>query len=414
MLPYFQRLGERLERAWLSHSYNEEIFPELAMDELERDPPFPQVTAADIVDWTFSPGQEFRQPSRSELFGEPPIMLFQAPRFYIEALFWRSGTTDIHEHGFSGAFTVLAGSSVHSHWRFVPERTINSRMLCGRMERVDTEILRPGSLRPIRSGNRLIHQLFHLEVPSVTLVVRTNVDRDHLPQLSYLQPGLAIDPEDRDSLRIRRLIFLDGMCRGQLDGLREYARRMVETGDLEALYHTFSLLTRHKVGNELLAELFGIARQRHGEVIDLLRRVCEGERRTRVVTTLRSKVSDPQARFLLALLMLMPDRDAIFDTIRLQFPEAEPLAMIETWLARMPEKETIGFEFNDLNRLLFRGLVEGLDAEGLCQRLGAAGLGDAMDAHRDRLLAHARDIARSPLFFPLFSRSPLRQEAWRG
>jgi hypothetical protein len=410
MIPYFQNLGERIEREWHAQSYSEEIFPELVLDLLLRDPPAEGVEVAEIIDWIFGPSQEFRQPNNSDLFGEPPVMLFQAPRFYIEALFWLSGTTDIHEHAFSGVFTVLTGSSIHSHWRFAPERVINSRMVCGRLERVATEILRPGGMRPIRAGDRLIHQLFHLELPSVTIVIRTYGDRNHLPQYRYLPPGLAIDPEDRDGLRMRRLIFLDGMVRGQLGGLREYACRLVKNGDLETLCHAFSALTRRKADREFLAELYDLARQRHGEVVDLFRQVCEGERRTRIVIALRSKVTDPTARFLLALLMLMPDRDAIFETLRLQFPGVEPLTAIETSLAAMPGKETLGFDLNEVNRLLFRGLVEGLDAEGLLERLRTELDGESVDTHHDRLLDHARRLAQSDLFRPLFSKSPLLVE----
>lgn len=407
MLSYFQGLGERIERAWLVHSYNEEAFPQLVLDELERDPPLGQVEVADIIEWIFGPSQEFRQPNSGQLFGEPPVLLFQAPRFYIEALFWFSGTTDIHEHGFSGAFTVLAGSSVHSHWCFTPGRRINSRMLCGRLDRVTTEILRPGDMRPIHSGDRLIHQLFHLDTPSITIVVRTYVDRNSLPQLTYLPPGLAIDPEDRDSLRLRRLILLEGMARGRLQGLEEYARKIAESADLETIFRALSMLTRRKVERELLDELYQRIRERHGEVADLFRRVCEGERRVRAVTALRSKVYASEARFLLALLMLMPDRDSIFETIRIEFPAVEPMAAIEGWLEQISGKETIGFELNDLNRLVFRSLVEGVDAERLSERC----LGGPLASHQERLLDHARNVARSVLFYPLFSESPLRDEA---
>jgi hypothetical protein len=226
-----------------------------------------------------------------------------------------------------------------------------------------------------------------------------------------LPPGLAIDSEDHDDLRTRRLILLDGMAHGQIEGLREYARRLIDNCDLETLFYMFSALTRRKVDRGLLAELYSIARERHGDIVDLFRQVCEGERRTRIVTSLRSKISHPEARFLLALLMLMPDRDAIFETIRLQFSNAEPLATIETWLEGMSGKETIGFDFNDVNRILFRGLVEGLDTESLLQRLEDEFRGDSIDEHRDRLLAHARQLARSDLFYPLLSRSPLRDEA---
>ena len=405
MIPFFRSLGERIERVWIGHSYEEEVFAEIAREALEQEPPHRHVGIADIVDWTFGSSHACQQPNERELFGEPPVMLFQGPRFYIEALFWLSGTTAIHEHAFSGAFTVLAGSSFHSNWHFTLERTINPRLLCGRLERVSTEILRPGSIRSIRPGNRLIHQLFHLDLPSVTIVVRTNREPRHLPQYQYLPPGLAIDHEDREGLRTRRLMFLNGMARGHLGGLRECAHKLIENADLETLYHMFSALTRHRAERALLDELYGLAHRRHGHVVDLFREVCEGERRSHVVSTRRDKVSDPQARFLLALLMLMPDRDAIFEAIRLQHPDAEPLAAIETWLECMSGKETIGFEFSGANRLIFRGLVEGLGPEALLQRLQEEFRKDSVDVQRDRLIDHAKRLARSDLFFPLFSKS---------
>jgi hypothetical protein len=411
VIPYFQGLGQRIERAWLACKYDEEVFPSLALEELASHPPSEHVEARDIIDWIFRPFQAFQQPNIQRLFGEPPVMLFQGPRFYIEALFWWSGTTEIHEHAFSGAFTVLAGSSVHSHWQFTPDQMINARMLRGRLDRVSTEILRPGGIRPIRSGERLIHQLFHLELPSVTVVVRTYVDRNHLPQYRYMPPGLAIDSDDRDPTRTRRLMLLEAMARGQIDGLSDYACRLIENSDLESIYQMFSMLSgKKKVDKNVLEHLYTFARRRHGDIVDLFRQVCQWERRNRLVIALRSKISDPEQRFLLALLMLMPDRDAIFETIRLQFPDLEPSIAIETWLSGMSGKDTIGFELNDENRIIFRSLVEGLDADGLLQRLRSEFQGGSIEENRDRLLDHARQLARSELFYPLLSGSPLREE----
>ncbi|HEY0510335.1 MAG TPA: hypothetical protein VGH73_00425 [Thermoanaerobaculia bacterium] len=411
MIRYFRDLGERIERDWLRASYNEEVFSNLVQGELEREPLIDHVNVPEIIDWIFNSSQEFRQPHQSQLFGEPPVMLFQTRRFYIEALFWLSGTTAIHEHSFSGAFTVLAGSSVHSHWRFLPSHTVNSRMICGRLERVSTEILRPGGVCPIHAGDRLIHQLFHLELPSVTIVVRTFGERQHLPQYSYLLPGLALDREDVDELRARRLIFIDGMARGHIEGLEKYAYKMVENEDLESLFYLFSTLSHRKIDGALLEDLYRVARERHGEVINLFRNACEEERRTRIITALRSKVQYHEGRFLLALLMLLPDRESIFETILLQFPGVDPLAAIETWLGVMSGKEIIGFDFSDENRLIFRSLMEGLDVEGMLQRLRTEFQESSVNAHRDRLIDHAKQMARSDLFLPLLSQSPLRREA---
>ncbi len=411
MIHYFQQLGALIEQEWIKLNYNDEAFPELAVSALSQSLPHESVEVADIIDWLFGVSRVFYQPSTSRFFGEPPIVLFQGPRFYIEALFWFSSTTDIHEHAFSGAFTLLGGSSVHSHWHFLRDRAINSRMLCGRLERVSSEILRPGDVRPIQSGDQLIHQLFHLDLPSVTIVVRTYRDSNRLPQYKYLMPGLAIDPEDVEGLRARRLMFIDNIARGQIESLRKYASIIIDSCDLESIYFMFSALTRRKVDKSLLRDLYDKARLRHGEIVDLFRQVCEEERRTRIAIGLRSKIVDPEARFFLALLMLMPDRDAIFEAIRMQCPDSEPLNMIERWLEGVSGKETIGFDFNPVNRLLFRGLVEGLDMEDLLSRLRTEFSEASIETHRDRLLDHAKQMARSELFHSLLSRSPLREAA---
>lgn len=407
-LPYFHALGETIEHAWLKQNYDEAVFPELLLDILSQRTPDRQVEMLDIIEWIFDEQQPFRQPDSHEFFGEPPVLLFEAPRFYIEALFWLSGTTAIHEHSFSGAFMVLAGSSVHSHWRFIRERTINSRMLCGRLDRISTEILHSGEIRSIHSGDRLIHQLFHLELPSVSIVIRTYSDRHNLPQYKYLLPGLALDSEDRDSRRVRRLMLLEAMAKGQISGLRKCAMKLTNNCDLETTYALFSTLARIKVDGALMEELYGVARQRHGEIVELFRRVCDEERRTRIVRVLRSKTSDPQARFLLALLMLLPDRDSIFETIQLGFPGRDPWTAIDACIEPMAGKDTIGFDYNATNRLIFRCLVEGVNTDTLLQRLQAKFGSDFIAQNHDRLLAHTGKMAESPLFSPLYSQSPLR------
>jgi hypothetical protein len=411
MNPYFQSLGDRIEQRWRATNYDEEIFPELVLAEMEKDPPTGRIEVEDIIKWLSGPAHGFVQPSSRTLFGEPPVTLFEAPRFFIEALFWFSGTTAIHEHGFSGVFAVLAGASVHSQWRFVREHAINSRLLSGRLERMSTEILLPGGMRLIRSGERLIHQLFHLETPSVTIVIRTYVDRNHLPQYQYLPPGLAIDPEDHDPLRTRRIMLLDRMARGQMDGLRSYAQRLIDNGDAETMYHTFSTLSRRKMEKELLAELYERAHDRYGDIIGLIRRVCAEERRTRIITVLRTKVSNSEIRFLLALLMLMPDRDAILTAIQLQAHNVEPLVAIESWLDGMSGSETLGFDYSDVNKLIFHGLVQGWEVEGIIKRLRSEFQDHSVDTNRDRLVAHMKQMANSDLFYPLFSNSPLREDA---
>src|SRR5437763_9800560 len=71
------------------------------------------------------------------------------------------------------------------------------------------ELLDPGRTVPIVSGQSCIHSLFHLDTPSVTVVVRTQHDPGTGPQFNYLPPHIAIDPHFSDKLTMRRKQVLD-------------------------------------------------------------------------------------------------------------------------------------------------------------------------------------------------------------
>lgn len=408
VLEPLRRLGESLESAWARHDFDEEVFSRLAGEHLEAVGLPEALEVEAIVDWVFGDAHAFRQPVDNH-FGEPPVTLFEGNRFSIEALFWFSGTTAIHEHAFSGAFAVLAGSSVHSRWRFHPERRVNSRMLTGRLERDSSEILMPGAVRPIEAGSQLIHQLFHLEAPSVTVVARTDADRGKLPQYRYLPPGLALDPDTEDPLAARRSMLVEAMLRGDLGGLDRNVRQWIDEGGLESLYPLFSLLHRRRARG--LAAFRDLARQRHGEVIDRICAACAWERRTRTILRLRRRTDHPDARFLLAALMLMPDRGSLFELLELRYPGRDPVAVVEAALDILAAADALPFQLDAANRLIFRALLEGRDEEGVLSLFEAAFEADSVRSGRRELLEHAADLAASELFRPLFSESPLRPDA---
>src|SRR5688572_7336077 len=168
-LAVFDRLGRIIERRWREKNYDEAAFPELARTILVEEQP--QLTAREILTWVLATDVLPQQFDPQSTFGQPPLTMFRGARFLIDALFWMEGTTDIHQHGFAGAFQVLAGSSVHSQYRFVLEERISSSFLLGDVRFESFEILRPGDTRTIGAGQTLVHALFHLERPSVTIVV---------------------------------------------------------------------------------------------------------------------------------------------------------------------------------------------------------------------------------------------------
>ncbi len=149
------------------------------------------MTFWDVAKWGLTAERLPPQVDLSAKFGQPPLTVYSGRDFRIEVLFWVQGVPAIHQHSFSGAFHVMHGSSLQSLWDFEPTEQVAMRLAFGRVSLKKAELLRKGDSRPIIAGNRLIHSTFHLDRPSLTVVVRTVGETDQLPQYSYLPPTIA-------------------------------------------------------------------------------------------------------------------------------------------------------------------------------------------------------------------------------
>ena len=183
-MRFFEDLGRVVEQRWRDKSYSEELFPEIAeqalgeMDAISRVDPWGLIRH-------LQEGLEL--PSQQEQdFGDVTVTAYAAPRFRIDVYFWLDGTTSIHEHGFSGAFQVLLGSSIHSLYSFEREQEVNAHFSVGRVLLKGVEGLGRGDIRRILPGREFIHALFHLDHPSATITIRTHQTPSALPQLPPL------------------------------------------------------------------------------------------------------------------------------------------------------------------------------------------------------------------------------------
>lgn len=302
----FRRLGDALGVAWAQANYDELAFPALAVEAL----------AAAHLHVGFSPS-EFLQglllrdtaiPQSDGSFGEPPIVPYRGRGFFIEVLYWLDATTDIHSHGFSGAFQVLHGASIHATYGFSEKTRVRSTLRVGHVAFRGVEHLRQGDVRPILAGDRFIHALFHLARPSVSVVVRTTREQDHLPQLNYLPPFIAWDPLEEDRLRDRRAQALTVLLETDRPAMQAALEALARDADLATLFHALRHLTKHIVEPAELAHYTSIARERHGELADQLLASLLEDLRQRHITARRANVQDPHLRWLLALLLNVPTR----------------------------------------------------------------------------------------------------------
>ena len=207
MDAFFKELGRSVLDRWKRVNFSLAKFSGIARAALEERPPAEHVDLAVFM-------REFllndEQPLQTHSgFGQPELVAYEHPRFYIQILFWLDGTTAIHQHEFSGAFHVMHGSSIHADFEFVNAQSVTSHCRVGDVRMKKIELLETGRTVPIISGRRSIHSLFHLDTPSVTVVVRTQNDPGTGPQFN----GAQLRSETLVDFRGLPLSFLEAETR---------------------------------------------------------------------------------------------------------------------------------------------------------------------------------------------------------
>ena len=340
-------LGRQVQRAWNAVERDEHAFPDIAFDALGAcDPPaFRLDEVAPFLLTTRS-----AQLTGGRAFSDMPLLVYRGDGFYIEILIWVDGTTLIHHHAFSGAFRLLHGSSLHSVYRFDETRRINSRARIGTVTCTGMRCLQRGDRHRISSGpNGLAHALFHLDRPSVTLVVRTDADPDAAPQHALYPPALALAPHAQDRLEAplqRWLAVLSGLeGRARLDHLLvdqlfeldfgRFARFALEFPDFGALLDRRTpwqqALGEPSAGRRRLVERFG------AELAEVLMQAILEAQRCESLRRIRGDVTDPELRFFLALLLNARSRSHVFAAVRDRRPGDDPVAVCSAALLRLAD-----------------------------------------------------------------------------
>lgn len=345
MNPYFEKLGRTVLERWRQQNFSLEVFPELARAAIDEAPPSEHVDMEEMIA-EFLANDE--QPFQSESgFGQPELIAFNDTRFYIQILFWMEGTTAIHQHEFSGAFHVMHGSSVHSEFDFVEAHSVTPHIRVGDLRMRHIELLEAGRTVPITSGRKCIHSLFHLDTPSVTVVVRTHHDPGTGPQFNYLPPHIAIDPVHSDTLTARRRQLLDVLETLNHPSYATLVREMIESLDFERGFH----MLRHAMptlrGLGEWEPVLAAFQTKHGELAKGVPDTLAECLRREMISQMRFHIDNPEHRFFLALLMNVQNRSDICALITERFPGKSPIEMILCWAEELIEPTDFGITLLD-------------------------------------------------------------------
>lgn len=349
----FDELAAAINREWKTTSYDNRRLPEIASRALAEHRILERVAHEDVATWFMEAESLPAQPNLSSDFGQPPVTVYADHRFYIEVLTWLENTTSIHQHGFSGAFQVLAGSSLHSVYSFAETSRVHHRLLFGQLTLDKVERLQVGDVHPIHAGSAYIHGLFHLGYPSATIVVRTFVEADQTPQYHFLPPSVAIDDFYSNVVLQRQIEMIQMLSRIESPALDSQLAAWLERADLES---GFRLLLRSAkrgaVSGARLESAFAAFEARFPEAAPHLRAAILEEARTRRLMAMRPHITDPAHRLLLALMIAAPGREQAMAVIEEAYPGEAPAKRVLQWIAEINVAAPTPLSFRDVQMLV--------------------------------------------------------------
>jgi hypothetical protein len=396
----FEALGSAVEATWRRAGYDELAFPSIAAQALTDARIHEQISPDDVLRELLATDTLPNPYDLEASIAEPSLSVYHGRRFHVQLLFWLTGSTTIHDHGWSGAFQVFEGSSVQSRYEFYQRRRISSRLLIGDVRLLRSELLSRGDVVEINED--LIHSVFHLAIPSVTVVVRTYHDSEKAPFYDYFPPSIAVDRFQEEALVSRWCQMLELMIRTNHWDYHARATDIIARTDLHTCYQILQQAYAQIGDLDRIAPLVEAAEQRHGSAALEITASLRQQRFRRKLFLLRSEVRDPERRFFLALLQNLPNRDSIYAMVHRHYPDEEPRRRVIDWVRSLSGSDRIGVELDDdLTRAVFEALLDGCSGATLCQRLKAEFDPEEVDAQAETIERYAgrmRQTALAPLF----------------
>lgn len=397
---FLQHLGAWVERDWSQSNFEKAAFTDTATRALQEFRPAEHLTAMDVVEWVHGTGSLPQQMDIAARFGNPPVTVFHGRDFHIDVYFWLEGDTDIHQHAFCGAFTVLQGHSLQGIYTFEKGRALHPRLIEGTLRLDSLRLMGPGEIQPLSAGESFLHSVLHLDHPTVTFLLRTDVPASG-PQHSYRAPGLAYLPLNFCEHPLRRRIQLIHMM-GLVDParMREQVRAGLRSADPLTFAHLlFESRALFQDDWQAFADILNDVYPEQQDVLDVLLPVLRDVKRVSRITHVKNVVTrDPELRYLASLLFFCTRRIRFIEAMQQRFPKEEPLEKTCELFSRLSAVmgKSLGFEMTPVATQALRALFLGRSEDALLAAPGA-------EARPAELSSAYRELRGSDLLSTLLS-----------
>lgn len=305
---YFETVGGKIREQLGDNPCSETGFSAIAAAVL-CEVPAPPIDVLAMADWATQHYPLPKQVNFTSSFGQPPLVVYETPGFYLEVLFWFPSRTGIHGHGFTGAFRVLDGYSLQIEYQFTEASASEQGFRLGTTTPRHIEWIAPGKICPIPGQDDFIHCVAHMGNPSLTLVARTyGQERSHgLTQFTYFRCGIAY----RSGLHRQSVARL-----AEVLGAVQQGRPAEFTGRVLACLRQADPVTFYRLLEALLKQLplpvftqqvWLPVRTELGATQPRSVAALEETIRERTLWPLIRSLADPRQQLLLALSELLPD-----------------------------------------------------------------------------------------------------------
>jgi len=182
------RRCNEIDEAWASDSYCLNTFPEVVLAKTSDLDLTPFGELDRLMPLLSDPNLARLQQLSS--FSDLYIKLYDNGRFWVEILNWWGSDINIHDHDFAGIQFQLCGCSLNVDYCF--EELQNCGDVCfGTVSVTGARVWRPGDRSISLPGRKTPHNVCHLDLPTVSLLIRTHPHKHFGPQWNYFPPGVA-------------------------------------------------------------------------------------------------------------------------------------------------------------------------------------------------------------------------------
>lgn len=194
MIDSLRRLAARIDSEWKAAGQKVSAFPAIAARVLSDAQPHREYDLSSLAGWTLSQRTFPQACNPFGPMGPPAFTIWSDGRFFVNVYAYTTPEVVIHDHDFAGAFINLSGTTIHATYEFPDAERIDPAIHVGTLNLHDIEVVRSGDVRRIDPGRRFIHQVWHVDQPTVVLVIRTGpLPRPGRRQYQYLHAGIATE-----------------------------------------------------------------------------------------------------------------------------------------------------------------------------------------------------------------------------